>query len=180
MTGNRVPLSVKITIYHNVHEDAFFGLNAVRLPGGGTRQATAAERHPLVKVFTYDWDGLDRFGHPAEDAHIPLEMAFEEFNVGTGDLAQRYRDRRLRSLSVGDVVVVGETAWACASAGWTPVTGDALRILEGAEAEMAIRARFRFRPTEPLTITVPLEVAKEGRTPTLTTSPTAACREGDA
>ena len=44
MTGNRVPLSVKITIYHNVHEDAFFGLNAVRLPGGGTRQATAAER----------------------------------------------------------------------------------------------------------------------------------------
>ena len=66
----------------------------------------------MVKVFTYDWDGLDRFGHPAEDAHIPLEMAFEEFNVGTGDLAQRYRDRRLRSLSVGDVVTAGETAWA--------------------------------------------------------------------
>jgi hypothetical protein len=28
---------------------------------------------------------------------------------------------------VGDVVVLGETAWACASVGWTPISTDELR-----------------------------------------------------
>lgn len=59
------------------------------------------------------------------DSAIPaLEQAFRELNVDypSQDWAQEYRQRRNRSLSVGDVVVIGEQAWACDSFGWTRVT----------------------------------------------------------
>ncbi len=36
---------------------------------------------------------------------------------------REYRQRGLRSLSIGDVVVVGETAFAVASAGFVPLCG---------------------------------------------------------
>jgi len=52
-----------------------------------------------------------------------LEILFEQLNVDEprAEWAKEYRRRRNRSLSVGDVVVLGETAWACQSVGWVQV-----------------------------------------------------------
>jgi hypothetical protein len=61
-----------------------------------------------------------------------LEDAFREFNIGGFEnpdtLAHAYRragktpgELGNRSLSVGDVVVVGEDAFVCASLGWVKV-----------------------------------------------------------
>ncbi|SBS77479.1 conserved hypothetical protein [uncultured Mycobacterium sp.] len=57
-----------------------------------------------------------------------LEHVFEQLNIDDPDQswAQGYRRTGLRSLSVGDVVVIGETAWACAASGWTHLTADQL------------------------------------------------------
>lgn len=51
-----------------------------------------------------------------------LEQLFEEFNVGeTSQVARAYRAKGLRSLSVGDVIVLDdEVAWLCGKAGWEP------------------------------------------------------------
>jgi hypothetical protein len=73
-------------------------------------------RHPVVKVFAYVI--------PAEQALHPdtvLEQAFTTFNVGEDTRAGEYRARGLRSLSKGDVVTIGEVAWACASTGWEQI-----------------------------------------------------------
>ena len=54
-----------------------------------------------------------------------LEQLFEMFNVGNPDqdpIVAAYRAKGLRSLSVGDVVVLDEeVAWVCRAAGWEPV-----------------------------------------------------------
>lgn len=60
-----------------------------------------------------------------------LEYVFEQLNIG-GDLVEatpwteRYRLEGNRSLSVGDVVVIGETAWSCEHAGWKQVLTEEL------------------------------------------------------
>jgi len=49
-----------------------------------------------------------------------LETCFEEFNNGQDSpVAEEYRDLGLRSLSTGDVVVIGEAGWRCDSFGWS-------------------------------------------------------------
>lgn len=52
-----------------------------------------------------------------------LDQTFRELNVDnpTTEWAREYRDNRNRSLSVGDVVVVSESAYACESVGWKQV-----------------------------------------------------------
>jgi hypothetical protein len=57
-----------------------------------------------------------------------LEIVFEQLNIPTPNYpwAIAYRRAGRRSLSVGDVVVIAETAWACADTGWTPVSADEL------------------------------------------------------
>ncbi|KPN46869.1 hypothetical protein [Mycobacterium intracellulare] len=49
-----------------------------------------------------------------------LEIVFEQLNIDQPQhqWARAYRAGGYRSLSVGDVVVVGETAWACCPVGW--------------------------------------------------------------
>lgn len=52
------------------------------------------------------------------------ERAFELFNIGDPDtnaVVHRYRSAGNRSLSVGDVVVIDDRAFTCASFGWEPV-----------------------------------------------------------
>lgn len=64
---------------------------------------------------------LDRV-YAAANSH-PEEMFV------TGDalpFVQGYRDAHLRSLSVGDVVMIGEVAYACERVGWKEITGVAL------------------------------------------------------
>jgi hypothetical protein len=51
-----------------------------------------------------------------------LEACFEEFNIGEDSpCAQEYRALGLRSLSVADVVLVGEVGYRCNMFGWTRV-----------------------------------------------------------
>lgn len=72
---------------------------------------------------------LDPKDWPVE--HL-LSHIYEQLNVG-GDMVEatewteRYRANRNRSLSVGDVVVLGETAWAVASFGFDRITTEALQ-----------------------------------------------------
>jgi hypothetical protein len=58
------------------------------------------------------------------DIALVLESIFMQLNIDepTEQYAIDYRARRNRSLSVGDVVVIGETAWTCASVGWVRCT----------------------------------------------------------
>jgi hypothetical protein len=109
MTG----VVLTVSIWHNVTRD----------PEG--RHAGFAGFTPgdeMVKVFTYDTPASGR--SPAGIA----EDAFAAFNDAplteeTAALARQYRQRRLRSLSVGDMVVVGETALTVAPAGFAPLHG---------------------------------------------------------
>lgn len=77
-------------------------------------------RHPMVRVFTYQADPAGR---------APETIAEEAFTICNGhprdaggeEVSRRYYARELRSLSVGDVVAVGEVPLAVAQAGWTLV-----------------------------------------------------------
>lgn len=153
---------MKVTIYHNVDRDSSLGLNqrlvrTTRSPG--FRKKAEPKSHALVKVFEYEVDEFTR--HQDE-----LNRAFELFNIGKGSVSQAYRARRLRSLSVGDVVafgpaiqVIGTPAaiYSVDSFGFSEVPAADLRVLQGDEAVQAIRDRYEFRPGETeLSVTVPL------------------------
>ena len=68
-------------------------------------------------------------GHKIEAAvYAALEVVFKQLNVG-GDLlvattwTEKYRADGNRSLSVGDVVTIGESAYAVGRFGWDKVSG---------------------------------------------------------
>ena len=92
--------TVTVSVWHNVTRDSagrptgYFGFTPGDL---------------MVKVFTYDAQVRGR--HPEDIA----EDAFAAFNDHPGtaegqNLARQYRARRLRSVSRGDVITVGEAA----------------------------------------------------------------------
>jgi hypothetical protein len=100
---------MRVRVYHNIDPDHFFGYQ----PG-----------HAVVPVFTADI--------PTEEWNPDrvLEQVFHLLNVGddpefgTPDpRAVAYRQRRNRSLSVGDVVWLDDIiTWrACARVGWTHI-----------------------------------------------------------
>ncbi|UOW93377.1 hypothetical protein SEA_LABELLE_51 [Mycobacterium phage Labelle] len=107
---------MKIKIYLNDGEDHFFGFHN-----------KFANRPELTMVHsletTDDFDGV----LTEEKIFEILAWVFYEFNIGESQHAKAYRAKLLRSLSVGDVVVVGETAWACESIGWKRLTTDELQ-----------------------------------------------------
>lgn len=88
-------------------------------PGAALRQAA---------VFELDGTLIapDGVGTPTR----ALEMVFEQLNIDapTAEWAQQYRADRNRSLSKGDVVLLGEVAYAVAGEGWTAVTLAAKQI----------------------------------------------------
>lgn len=147
---------MKVEVFHNISRDASFGLNTVfnfdlgvTRPKMAKRQAaTTDEQHQLVKVFEYETD---------RDADFTLEDAFETFNVGTDELAQQYRARKLRSLSVGDVVTLDALAYSVEPGFQFQRRFDTeLRIVtDPAEAERLIRERYHLGWHEELTVTVP-------------------------
>lgn len=63
--------------------------------------------------------------------HEELNRAFRELNIDspTEKWAKDYRARRNRSLSKGDVVVFGETAWSCESVGWKQLSLAGARFI---------------------------------------------------
>lgn len=103
---------MKVTLYHNEARGAM--LDGYR-PGD-----------PLVRVF--DAEVPDEWGrHPRSVA----DQMFLIGNIDAGDtdnpvnayLVRAYRQERNRSLSVGDVVVVGEAPFAVDKVGFSLVTG---------------------------------------------------------
>jgi hypothetical protein len=102
-----------ISIWHNVTRDP-------EGPHTGFSGFTPGDQ--MVKVFTYDTPASGR--SPQEIA----EDAFAAFNdaPSSGEaaaLARQYRQRRLRSLSVGDMAVAGETALTVCTAGFARLRG---------------------------------------------------------
>ena len=89
----------------------------------GFRQSTPAQLH-AASSFTLTLAQAPT-QHHSTDA---LRSIFTELNIDdpTTLWAQQYRTAGHRSLSVGDVVVIGETAWALQSDGWSLITADDL------------------------------------------------------
>jgi hypothetical protein len=105
---------ITVTIWHNVAHEAGQGRHIAMVDG-------YRPGDPMVCVFTYEAD-------PAGGPETVAEDAFGIFNghprrASDADLARAYYQRELRSLSKGDVVVVGEVPLAVASAGWVLVRG---------------------------------------------------------
>jgi hypothetical protein len=110
---------MRVIVYHNVARDQ----NDRHINFDGYQHG-----QPLVPVFAYDVVLLDG-GLP--ELMLIAERAFEAFNLPPGllnerqrELAARYRARSLRSLSVGDVLRLGDTALACDRAGFREVPGE--------------------------------------------------------
>jgi hypothetical protein len=110
---------ITTTVYLNEGDDHFFGFNTYANTYAPARLHQAAH---------FDLEILDQA--PA-DAVVPgaLEIVFEQLNIPRPQhsWALRYRLAGHLSLSVGDVVVLGETAWACDSVGWKPTSAEELR-----------------------------------------------------
>jgi hypothetical protein len=105
---------ITVTIWHNVALDG---------QGHHTGMLDGYQPHdPVVRVFTYRADPAGR---------APEEIAEEAFgncndhprDARGQDLARRYYKRELRSLSVGDVVAVGDVGLAVGRVGWALVRG---------------------------------------------------------
>jgi hypothetical protein len=99
----------RVTIFHNVTRN-----EEGRLVNFD-RYATGA---PLVRVFAYD-------SFRADSAEKLAENAFYLFNVDPCfmqpddyEIARSYRDRGLRSVSVGDVIMVGGAAFTVERTGF--------------------------------------------------------------
>jgi hypothetical protein len=92
-------------------------------------QSLGFGRFEPAKLVTAAQFPLTFTGQPSnETIKAALELVFEQLNIDTPDQpwALKYRLDRRRSLSVGDVVVIGETAWACAPVGWDALSTDQL------------------------------------------------------
>ena len=102
------------TVYHN-DPPQFLGINH----GAKAKLAVAAG-------FTLTVD--DTEADVAAQIKAALETVFEQLNIDDPDQpwAIKYREAGHRSLSVGDVVAIGETAWAVAGCGWDLITADEL------------------------------------------------------
>lgn len=106
---------ITTTVYLNQAEGHLLGFNLY----------SPAHLRPAAN---FDLELVD--GAPADLAvRGALEIVFEQLNIDHPQhaWAQHYRLAGHRNLCVGDVIVLAETAWACAPVGWTPITADKLR-----------------------------------------------------
>ncbi|GAB4667208.1 hypothetical protein MAHJHV30_48360 [Mycobacterium avium subsp. hominissuis] len=106
---------ITTTVYLNDGEHQFLGFNT----------------HAPARLYQAVQFDLEIIDYAPADTVVPgaLEIVFEQLNIARPQhpWVLRYRLAGHRSLSVGDVVVLGETAWACNSVGWTPISADELR-----------------------------------------------------
>jgi len=68
-------------------------------------------------------------------------------DAGGADLSRRYYERELRSLSVGDVVAVGEAGLAVGRVGWTPVRGGLAEVRTAEHGTRPLPARTSLPDT---------------------------------
>jgi hypothetical protein len=104
--------TLTVTVYLNDGPHSFFGFNRT------------AQLRPVAQFELALAEHL-RGQHLVEAA---LELIFEQLNIDTPEhpWALKYRLSAHRSFSVGDVVAVGETAFACEPTGWTVISADDL------------------------------------------------------
>ncbi len=113
---------MKVQILLNISRDSFFGFDNTFSPA------------VLRNVLTYEVAVT-----ASTSVGSILEQAFEQLNVGgepgypATEWCKFYRLNGNRSLSKGDVVIVGETAFSCESAGWKRQTTDAILAALNAE-----------------------------------------------
>ena len=105
--------TLRTTVYLNHAHARFFGFDET------TAQLRMAE--------SFDLELPEHLtGSAVVDA--ALNVVFEQLNIDDPEhiWALRYRLAGNRSLSVGDVVVTGETAWVVAPIGWKPISAATL------------------------------------------------------
>ena len=127
---------VKVKILHNIT------WQSKRTPF-----APYVPRDRLLQVLSFECP-LPACGH----IKMLLRIIFDQLNnYGEPDgppgqtlWAMRYRQAGHRSLSVGDVVVIGESAWAVDLVGWLPVTVQSEQIWfdVGKLADDGIRMKY--------------------------------------
>jgi hypothetical protein len=135
---------ITVTIWHNVARDGS-GRPTGMLDGYQPGDAVA-------RVFTYQAE---------PDGRDPEQIAEEAFAICNGhpssprgqDLSRRYYARELRSLSVGDVVAVGEAGLAAGRIGWTLIRGglNEVRASEPGTRPLPASAPAGMPPGEPPT-----------------------------
>ena len=110
---------MKIKIYLNDGEDHFFGFVNKFANSPELTMVHSFEISETEQAF------VNRLPGPQGMIHV-LEYVFEHTNLRTETLGKAFSDKMLRSVSVGDVVVIGEMAWACESVGWERITTEQL------------------------------------------------------
>ncbi|HUZ25361.1 MAG TPA: hypothetical protein VMV07_16520 [Streptosporangiaceae bacterium] len=106
--------SVTVSIWHNVAHDQA-GRHTAPLDG-------FTPGDPMVRVFTYQATPRGRSPEAIAEDAFALANGHPRDDE-TARLSRLYYQRRLRSLSVGDVVAVGEVPLAVGRVGWTLVRG---------------------------------------------------------
>ena len=147
-TAQTGPEKITVTIWHNFASD---GRHTAMLDG-------YQPGDPVVRAFAYQAD-------PGRSAEETAEEAFAIFNdqprdAAGAELARAYYGRRLRSLSVGDVVAAGDVLLAVARAGWQPVTGPLAEASTRAHGTRPLPEPAN--PGQPLPVS-PAPAAKENR-----------------
>jgi hypothetical protein len=117
---------MKVTLWHR---QGLFDL----APGQYVRIEELLEQHSrgyrpgdrIKPVYSYERDTGPNV--TADDTHEIAEQAFRIFNDAPAtswerDHTDRYYAAGNRSLSVGDVIVIGEIAISCEPVGWTFIT----------------------------------------------------------
>ncbi len=113
---------MRASIYHNIARDG----HSQMINFGGYRPG-----HPLVHVLDADVEPPSGSTSTmiAESIYAACNLAPEDVTGRLRTLATGYRHRGQRSLSVGDIVCVGEVALAVGRpAGWEPASGPLAEV----------------------------------------------------
>jgi hypothetical protein len=158
-TNGRKFAVTRVSVLHNVARDehdrkiSYFGYQ---------------DGHPLVVVFEADI-GLGDEACPsavAEEIYVACNLDPDMLTGRMAVLARAYRDRRLRSLSVGDLVVIGDgdgrIAMRVDDVGVSAVAGDTLKLLSTPEELHQVTVREHGTHPWPPDAR-PIQVGERGR-----------------
>jgi len=62
--------------------------------------------------------------------HTLLEQIFEQWNAGSGRESDLFKNSKVRSLSVNDIVCINDEYFQCKSLGWQSVSKEYVEDLE--------------------------------------------------
>jgi hypothetical protein len=113
------PLYRTVTVWHNVEKD---GPHPVGMLYG------YKPGHAMCPVFTYVTCATPDSTNIPEDAFKMFNAPEDYLSPEELALARRYRANRLRSLSIGDIVQVDDTYYACESFGFRALAADLGRL----------------------------------------------------